>query len=129
MDVEQVTAIYEFAAGMMPNEGHWNKPKTAPQLVAHHLVLKEVPYEPACVAVWYILVDEMKWPTPTMIRKRTNEMCPNWETESFMFHRGEEVEKARGYVEQVAVVAAQNKIGGVALPPPAPVQLESSVTS
>lgn len=109
MDVEQVTAIYEFAASQMVNEGHWNKPKTAAQLAAHHMVLEEVPFEAACMAVWYILNDDLKWPTPAMIRSRAHELCVNWDVDRLMFHRGDEVTRAKGMVEQIAFVAAQDK--------------------
>ena len=117
MDVEEVTAIYEFASGMMPSQGHWNKPKTAPQLVAHHLVLKDVPYEAACLAVWQIVVGDQVWPTPMLIRAGAHELCaPGWDIERLLFIRGDEIDMAMENVNAVAYVAASDKLGLMAKP-------------
>lgn len=69
MTPAEVTAIYEWAAAILPGEGKWKKPRDAAGLLAHQKALRNVSFELGCVAAMHVVEVWDKWPTaPLMIK-------------------------------------------------------------
>lgn len=102
MDENEVTVLYSYAAALMPNEGKWNKPTTASEILAHAHALRNVPFEVGCYAANIVIMREGTWPAPWHVVRVSKELSSDLSIEKARWGYGPELEESMASVLEVA---------------------------
>ena len=105
MNENEVAVIYEYAAALMPNEGKWNKPTSAAEILAHAHALKNVPFALACLATTIVMTRDGKWPAPWELLRVSKEIASDLSLEKAEWKYGSELAEAVEDVREVAQAA------------------------
>lgn len=105
MNEPEVTLLYEFAAAVMPNDGKWNKPTTAAEIVGHAYILRDVRFELACFATDLVISKDGKWPSPWLILAKAREIDAGLNFEQACWKYEEEIKTAHEAVLSISELA------------------------
>jgi hypothetical protein len=105
MNENEIAMIYEYAAALMPNDGKWNKPTSAAEIVAHTHALRNLPFPLACLATELLMTQQGKWPAPWELLRVGKEISADLSLEKAEWAYGSEMEAATAAVTEVAQIA------------------------